>query len=77
LCGEIHAACGPRGTGDPITITPGRRTVGELKPYAATIHGHETTLMLTDDEAKARGLADVADKQARPASNKSRTASNK
>lgn len=58
--------------------------MGELKPYETTINGATTTVMLTDDDAKARGLtgdakaADkVEDKQARPVPNKARTASNK
>lgn len=59
-----------------------------LKPYKTTVNGYETTLMLSEEDAKAQGLvADspkaapakkaVAKKQAAKPANKSRTAANK
>lgn len=51
-----------------------------LKPYKTTVNGYETTLMLSDEDAKAQGLktAEAPTKKvaAKPA-NKSRTAANK
>lgn len=57
--------------------------MGDLKPYAATVNGLRTTLMLTESEAAARGLLsesdelDVTDKQHAPAQDKMRSARNK
>jgi hypothetical protein len=53
-----------------------------LKPYKTTVNGYETTLLLSDEDAKAQGLlkepAKKAEaKQAPKAANKSRTAKNK
>lgn len=53
-----------------------------LKPYKVTVYGHETTLLLSDADAKAQGLlkepAKKAEtKQAAKPANKSRTAKNK
>lgn len=61
--------------------TPGGNTVG-TKNYDVVINGVETTLKLSDADAKARGLLKAeepkktAAKKATPA-NKSRTPSNK
>lgn len=54
-------------------------TTVALKPYKVTVYGHETTLMLSDEDAKAQGLLKEkpAAKQAPKAANKSRTAKNK
>ena len=53
-----------------------------LKPYNVTVNGHETTLLLSDEDAKAQGLltekpASVAKKAAKKPANKARTAANK
>ena len=49
-----------------------------LKPYKTTVNGYETTLMLSDADAKAQGLFKETDaKQAPKAANKARKASNK
>lgn len=50
-----------------------------LKPYKVTVYGHETTLLLSDEDAKAQGLlkAKPETKQAVKPANKSRTAKNK
>ena len=54
-----------------------------LKPYKVTVYGHETTLLLSDEDAKAQGLLKdqpakkAASKQAAKPANKSRTAANK
>lgn len=51
-----------------------------LKPYKVTVYGHETTLMLSDEDAKRQGLLkekQAPEKQAPKPANKSRTASNK
>ena len=50
-----------------------------LKPYKVTVNGYETTLLLSDEDAKAQGLLEVepAEKQAPKAANKARTAANK
>lgn len=53
-----------------------------LKPYKTTVNGTETTLMLSEADAKEQGLfkepaKKAAAKQAPKAANKARTASNK
>ena len=56
-----------------------------LKEYDVEINGHITTLQLSDEDAKALGLAEShakaakapANKAARPPANKARTAANK
>lgn len=55
-----------------------------LKAYKAVVNGAETTLMLTADDAKARGLTTEkaetdtsAEKKAPSPANKARTAQNK
>ncbi len=49
---------------------------GSLKPYDVTTEsGAQTTLLLSDEDAKARGL--VADKEAERPRNKARGASTK
>lgn len=53
---------------------------GPLSEYVAEINGVETTLMLTDEDAKARGLSKPAaksQKQAPAPANKARKAPNK
>lgn len=54
---------------------------GPVKRYDVVINGVETTLQLSDTEAKARGLFKSEDKteakQAKAPANKSRSASNK
>jgi len=50
-----------------------------LKPYKVTVGGHETTLLLSDEDAKRQGLLKPppAEKQAPKPANKARKASNK
>ncbi|MFV8049736.1 hypothetical protein [Mycobacterium sp. 48b] len=53
-----------------------------LNEYNVEIDGHKTTLQLSDEDAKAMGLAEPAPAKAAPtkgrtAANKSRTAANK
>lgn len=52
---------------------------GPVKRYDVVINGVETTLQLTDEDAKARGLTKSSSdaKQAKAPANKSRSASNK
>lgn len=47
---------------------------GELKEYKVEVNGVETTLLLTDEDAKNRG---ITSKGSAPSDNKSRTAANK
>lgn len=51
--------------------------MSELKPYQVEVNGAETTLMLSDEEAKERGLKSADAKAVEPAANKSRSAANK
>lgn len=46
-----------------------------LKPYTVTVNGMETTLLLSDEDAKNRGL--VAEKKAPAPANKARAATTK
>jgi hypothetical protein len=48
-----------------------------LKPYRVTIDGRETTLLLSDADAKARGLSQPEAKKAAAPANKARVAKNK
>lgn len=50
-----------------------------LKPYKTTVNGYETTLLLSDDDAKRMGLKaeEPAQKQAPKPANKARKAPNK
>lgn len=49
-----------------------------LKPYKTTVNGYETTLMLSDADAKAQGLkVEAEEKQAPAPANKARKAPNK
>lgn len=53
-----------------------------LKPYNVTVNGWETTLLLSDEDAKREGLLKdaapaFAKKAAKAPANKSRTAANK
>lgn len=51
-----------------------------LKRYDVVVDGHETTLQLSDEDAKAMGLSaptKAAPTKARTAANKARTAANK
>lgn len=50
-----------------------------LKPYEAEVNGVQTTLLLTEEDAKARGLKEKSSgaKQAPRPANKARTAANK
>lgn len=75
LCGAPNAACGGQGT-PHIGITFGKATImaGELHPYDVEVNGTATTLLLSESDAKERGLTKKA--AAKPA-NKSRTAPNK
>jgi hypothetical protein len=49
--------------------------VGELKPYKVQLNGQPTTLLLSDEDAKARGLKPKG--AVRTAANKARTADHK
>lgn len=60
----------------PILLQKG----GPVKRYNVVINGVETTLQLTDEDAKARGLTvekKAESKAAKAPANKSRSASNK
>lgn len=48
---------------------------GPLREYEVEVNGHTTTLLLSADDAKARGLAD--EKKAPAPANKARSAKNK
>lgn len=88
LCGTPHAACGPGSASVPVdllTTIPKGDPV--LKKYRTTVNGHETTLKLSDDAAKAydgeltevtgeqpEAEADAETKARRAPANKSRTA---
>lgn len=82
LCGAPNATCGGQGTTHGVGISFGKAAPmsdpGPLKPY--TLHEgdpmRETTLLLSDEDAKRRGLIKSAEKQRRPA-NKARTPPNK
>lgn len=77
LCGAAHAACGQATTTVGVFIAPApqrKETDMTLKDYEVEVNGVKTTLRLSDEDAKARGLE--AKKTAAPA-NKSRTAANK
>ena len=50
---------------------------GPLSPYAIVVNGVESTLLLDDHDAKARGLLKVPAATRVTAANKSRTAANK
>lgn len=58
LCGTPGAACGQRTTTLGIVIeTPKDATMSELKEYKTVNQaGIETTLLLSDEDAKTRGL---------------------
>jgi hypothetical protein len=47
-----------------------------LKPYKTTVYGYETTLLLSDEDAKAQGLLKDAPAKAEPAK-KAATPANK
>ncbi|AHH16581.1 hypothetical protein NONO_c17810 [Nocardia nova SH22a] len=53
--------------------------MAELKEYEVVINGWPTSVQLTEEDARARGLTDQAPSSAksRTAANKSRTAANK
>lgn len=49
-----------------------------LKPYKVTVYGHETTLLLSDEDAKRDGLLKATEQKRAPKrANKARTAQNK
>lgn len=48
-----------------------------LKVYEVEINGHTTTVQLSDEDAKARGLTASNVAKARPAANKAATPANK
>lgn len=48
-----------------------------MKKYNVTVNGVETTLMLTDEDAEARGLKAKPESKAKTAANKARNPSNK
>ncbi len=49
--------------------------MGKLNPYDVEINGVQTTIKLTEEQAKARGF--MSDKKAPAPANKARTAANK
>ncbi|WP_280265349.1 hypothetical protein [Nocardia wallacei] len=49
----------------------------ELKEYEVVINGWPTTVQLTEEDARERGLLDPAPPKSRAAANKSRTPANK
>lgn len=82
VCGAPHRACGPSTSGTVVPIDTRLRTkentVGELKPYDVVVpgrHEHKTTLMLSDEDARAQGL--LEEKAAPKPQNKARTPRNK
>ena len=82
LCGARNHACGPSGTGTPVSITDAVRTdpgMAELQTYTFTNEdGREVTLRLSADDAKKRGLTGGGSTtKQREAPNKSRTPQNK
>lgn len=49
-----------------------------LKPYKVTVNGYETTLLLSEEDAKRQGLVtDKSEKKAPEPANKARSAKNK
>lgn len=57
ICGAPHAACGPASTSIPVDqrVTRREQTMG-LKRYETEVRGTRTTLLLSDEDAKAQGL---------------------
>ncbi|WP_280393217.1 hypothetical protein [Nocardia wallacei] len=49
----------------------------DLSEYDVVINGYTTTVQLTEEEARERGLVKDAPAKARTAANKSRTVANK
>lgn len=78
LCGAQSASCGGQGT-PHVGVTFGKvvQMTGKLEPYEVTVNGVSTTLMLTVEEAEARGYAAPKAKAAPKPANKARTAPNK
>lgn len=68
--------------GGRVSPTPGtskgeERTMA-LKPYDVVVYGHQTTLLLSDEDAKREGLLKEPEAKKAPARpNKARTAANK
>lgn len=89
ICGMAHASCGPRTTVVPIDERIALRKgdgMADLKNYRVKVATRgdrfvETTLLLSDEDAKRQGLSEKdlvtskpapANKAATPAANKSR-----
>lgn len=76
LCGTPGAACGGHLGAQSVgfVLSKGSRAVGELKPYQVKVGDVETTLLLTEEDAQARGLVKVSAKAVDAPPNKARGA---
>lgn len=84
VCGADHAACGPATSTTPVDarVVMKESSVGELRTYKARVNGMDTTLKLTEEDAKnlypdAELVSESGGEQATAPSQKNRLAANK
>lgn len=53
LCGAHHAICGPPSAATPVDLAAAKESTVATEKYRVTVNGHQTTMKLSADDAKA------------------------